>query len=92
MEAAPELEMMAPAPLNIACFRYSLDSPESADELNTEIVIRLQEEGIAAPSLTDLGGRTVIRVANVNHRSRHDDFELLVREVIRLGDEIRNSS
>jgi alkyl hydroperoxide reductase subunit AhpC len=35
----------------------------------------LQERGVAAPSLTVLGGRTVIRAAIVNHRTttRHMD-------------------
>mgnify|MGYP000712382118 CR=1 FL=1 len=45
----------------------------------------LQEEGIAVPSGTTLNGRYVLHVANTNHRSRREDFDLLVREVIRLG-------
>jgi hypothetical protein len=56
--------------------------------VNQEILLRLQESGIAAPSGTVLGGRFAIRVANVNHRSRRKDFELLAREVLKLGAEI----
>jgi hypothetical protein len=48
----------------------------------------LQERGIAAPSSTVRDGRYAIRVANVNHRSRRDDFEVLVRETVRLGQAI----
>lgn len=34
-------------------------------------------------------GRFAIRVANVNHRSRREDFDLLARSVVQLGREIR---
>ena len=46
----------------------------------------MQESGIAAPSNTRLNGRYAIRVANTNHRSRREDFDLLVQTVVRLGD------
>ena len=39
------------------------------------------------PSNALLGGRYALRVAITNHRSRREDFELLVREVRRLGAE-----
>ena len=71
----------------MVCFRYvqtSLDEP-ALDGLNKRIVVELQEQGIAVPSGTTLNGRYVIHVANTNHRSRSADFDLLVREVVRLG-------
>jgi len=37
------------------------------------------------PSSTMINGKYVLRVATTNHRSRREDFELLVREVLRLG-------
>ena len=92
--AEPELELLAPVPLNIVCFRFrgSLRDEERLKELNREIVLRLQEQGIAAPSTTVIGGKFAIRVANVNHRSRREDFEVLVREVLRLGKEVATQS
>lgn len=39
-----------------------------------------------APNLH--GGRRFLHVAITNHRSRREDFELLVRETVRLGDEL----
>lgn len=83
------LELLAPVALNVVCFRYRRPGMADAelDQVNTEILIRLQEDGIAAPSGTRVGGRFAIRVANVNHRSRRGDFELLAREVARLGEE-----
>lgn len=56
--------------------------------LNKEILIRLQEDGIATPSYTLLNGSYVIRVANTNHRSTRQDFDVLVQETIRIGNEL----
>ena len=58
--------------------------------LNEKLLVRLQTEGIAAPSSTLIDGRFSIRVAIVNHRSRRSDFELLVESSERLGDELIN--
>ena len=87
VEATPELELAAPVALNVVCFRYvRADLDEAAlDELNKQIVVELQEQGIAVPSGTTLNGKYVLHVANTNHRSRREDFDLLVREVVRLG-------
>jgi hypothetical protein len=49
------------------------------------------DSGIAAPSYTTLDGKYALRVAITNHRSRREDFDLLVREVIRLGRELAES-
>ncbi len=90
VEREPELELLAPVPLNIVCFRYvdgALD-PEATNELNRELLMRLQEEGLAVPSSTVLDGRFAIRVAITNHRSRLTDFDFLVDQVIRLGRQI----
>jgi glutamate/tyrosine decarboxylase-like PLP-dependent enzyme len=90
VEADAHLELLAPAPLNIVCFRFKdgIEDEQTLTAINQEIVVRLQETGAATPSSTIIGGRFAIRVANVNHRSRREDFEYLVREVIRLGNEI----
>ncbi len=87
VEATPELELLAPTALNIVCFRYVAAgmSDEQLNALNHELLIQLQEAGIAAPSSTTLNGRFAIRVANTNQRSRREDFDLLVREVVRFG-------
>jgi hypothetical protein len=49
--------------------------------------MELHERGIAAPSFTILNGKYAIRVANVNHRSKKEDFEALVRGVLLIGRE-----
>jgi aromatic-L-amino-acid decarboxylase len=94
VDATPELELAAPVPLNVVCFRYvdaRLDHA-ALDELNKCIVIALQESGAAVPSGTVVGGRYVLHVANVNHRSHREDFDLFVAEVVRLGKELAESA
>jgi glutamate/tyrosine decarboxylase-like PLP-dependent enzyme len=90
IEAAPELELMAPVPLNIVCFRYTKPGLDDAalDDLNKEIILELQEQGIAVLSGTTIGGKYVLRVAHTNHRTRREDFELLVQEVVRIGGQL----
>ncbi len=88
--AQPELELLAPAPLNIVCFRYrnpKFDDP-ALNEINNEILQRVQESGLAVPSSTMIGDKFALRVANVNHRSRYEDFELLVKSIINHGNAI----
>ena len=51
-------------------------------------MFELHEQGIAVPTYTTLDGKFAIRVAHTNHRTRYEDFDLLVREVVRLGKEI----
>ena len=85
------LELMAPVSLNVVCFRYNpgnLMKGELSD-LNKEILMRLHEEGMVAPSYTKLNQEYCLRVAIVNHRSRMKDFDLLAKEVMRLGDSIQ---
>jgi len=42
--------------------------------LNTEILLRIQESGLAIPSQTTLDGKFAIRVAVTNHRSRREEL------------------
>lgn len=90
IEADPHLELLAPAPLNVVCFRYRAPDLEEAatNALNEEILFRLQESGLAVPSSTRLHGRFALRVAITNHRSRWEDFDLLVGAVLKLGQEL----
>jgi aromatic-L-amino-acid decarboxylase len=83
--------LLADVSLNIVCFRYN-PGDKTAEELNAmnkEILMRLQEEGIAAPSYTLLNNRYALRAAITNHRSRMEDFDILVRETIRIGKAIQ---
>ena len=85
-----DLDLLAPVPLNVVCFRFVTDGldDEHLNTLNEELLIRLQESGVAAPSGTLLRGRYAIRCAITNHRSRLEDFDILVEAVEKIGHEI----
>jgi glutamate/tyrosine decarboxylase-like PLP-dependent enzyme len=87
IEAEPELELLAPTALNVVNFRYRAAGLTDAelDALNEEIVLGMQEGGVAVASSTTLRGRYAIRIANTNHRTRREDFDLLVEETLRRG-------
>ena len=90
VETDPTLELMAPVGMDIVCFRFNpgeLDT-EQLNALNKEILMQLHEQGIAAPSYTTLNGKYCLRIAIANHRSRQEDFDLLAREVVRIGHEL----
>ena len=90
VEEAPELELALPVSLNVVDFRYILPGldDDSLNDLNKQIEIELQERGIAVPSTIMIRDRKYLHVAITNHRSRQDDFDLLVEEVIRIGKEL----
>jgi aromatic-L-amino-acid/L-tryptophan decarboxylase len=90
VEKDPQMELLAPIGMDIVCFRFN---PGGMDEdalnvLNKEILMQLHEKGIAAPSYTTLGKTYCLRIAISNHRSTFEDFDLLSKEVVRLGREI----
>jgi len=89
----PELELLAPVPLNIVCFRHR-GRPGASDEVlnerNRQLLMQLQCDGIAVPSHTVLHGRFAIRVSITNHRSRREDFDVLVESVLRIGRELES--
>ena len=57
-------------------------------EEGLDAVGQLQVRGIAVPSQTVLGGRFAIRVCITNHRTDESDLDLLVRETVRIGEEL----
>jgi aromatic-L-amino-acid decarboxylase len=52
------------------------------------LLLRLQESGVAVVSSTVLNEKFALRVAITNHRSRRDDFEILVQAVSGIGAEM----
>ena len=93
IKQSPHLELITPVSMNIVCFRYNIEeaSKQQLDILNKEIVMQLQEQHIATASSTFLKGKYTIRVAITNHRSKRSDFEILVKEVVRIGNELKSA-
>ena len=89
IRSSPQLQLVA-ASLNVVCFRMVWDDLDSLtlNALNEEALVRLQRGGVAVPSHTILEEKFVIRVALTNHRSRIDDFDLFIDELLRLGSQL----
>jgi glutamate/tyrosine decarboxylase-like PLP-dependent enzyme len=88
IDASAELERLAAVALNIVCFRYVGDGglgADAVDRINQDLVVALQESGIAAPSSTVLDGRFAIRVALFNHRTTLQDIDALLDATLQMG-------
>lgn len=94
VDTHPDLELLAPATLNICCFRYRIlgRSELQMDAMNKRITVLLQERGIAAPSTTRLNGRLAIRVNITNHRTRFEDLDLLIAAIEDIGESLSKST
>jgi aromatic-L-amino-acid/L-tryptophan decarboxylase len=82
-----KIELMAPTVVDIVCFRYNPGgmAEDALRALNIEIMVRMQETGIAAVSDTTICGRHSLRVAICNHRTSPSDLDLLLDEVLSVG-------
>ncbi|HVT37461.1 MAG TPA: pyridoxal-dependent decarboxylase [Gemmatimonadaceae bacterium] len=90
----PHVVLAAPVSLNIVCFRVTrpAHAPEEADAFNKELLLRIQETGLAVVSGSRIAGRYVIRVACSNHRSKWEDFEALANGIEKLSAEMESPS
>lgn len=83
IKAIPHFEILAPVSLNILCFRYNdgKSNEKKLESINREILLQLQEKGIATISPTILKGKYTLRVCNVNHRTTCRDFDLFIEAI-----------
>jgi glutamate/tyrosine decarboxylase-like PLP-dependent enzyme len=97
------LELVAPVTLNIVCFRYIGGATASTgsgaergnssqcaelNAINKEILLRIQERGVAMPSSTVLNGKFCVRVCITNHRTRFEDMDMICEAVKVIGGEV----
>jgi aromatic-L-amino-acid decarboxylase len=90
VSAAPDFELLAPAPLGLVCFRYrppgtAADDP-GLDERNRELLARVNASGRVFLTHTVLGGRYTIRLAvgqRCTEREHVEEAWRLVREAVR---------
>jgi glutamate/tyrosine decarboxylase-like PLP-dependent enzyme len=91
IEQVDALELLAPVTLNIVPFRYSPGKLDSAavDQLNAELVVAIQESGLAAPSSTTVDGKVAIRAAIFNHRTTERELDKLLELAVDYGRELQ---
>jgi aromatic-L-amino-acid/L-tryptophan decarboxylase len=63
-------------------------SAAELDRFNSELVIAVQESGVAVPSTTRIDGKLAIRVNITNHRTRTADLQLLVNAIDELAPQV----
>jgi len=80
-------ELAAPVPLNIVCFGLRGDDGRGA----LELAMRLQEQGLAAPSTTRIGDRVVLRAAVFNHRTSFADVDGFFDDASRIAAQLGQS-
>ena len=88
VEEEPDLELLAPVTLNIACFRYrpsGLDE-EELDELNARLGEDVLADGRVFFGTTRYGGRVAFRPAIVNWRTTERDVDLIVDVLLELAE------
>ena len=80
--------------LNVTCFRYHVDFMENMvlNEMNRCILIEMYERGIAVLLCIMLGEKFAIRMTNVNHRTKNEDFDVFVEAVASMGSEMLEGS
>jgi glutamate/tyrosine decarboxylase-like PLP-dependent enzyme len=88
VEATPELELTAPAPTNVVCFRYRphdlADGPE-LDSLNQAIQADVVSRGDVFHTGAELATGNCQRAAIVSWRTSSDDVRALVEAVLESG-------
>lgn len=81
------IELMAPAPLSIACFRYNPGGlrEDELDNLNDKIIDKVESDGRIFLTGTKIKGRTALRTCFINHRSSTRNVEFLLDVVEEIG-------
>jgi len=96
IDAAPDLELIAPATLSIVCFRYvplawSRDDPR-LDALNKAIMEDVQAGGEAFVTNAVLRGRFVLRACILHYGTTKEDLVALIDVVRRTGNRLATRS
>jgi len=83
VDAEPSLERLAPVASSVVVF-----ADIAGDAATEETVLRLQESGLAVPSITTVNGRRAVRVNITNHRTRDEDLRVLVEGCVGGCDQV----
>ena len=85
VDAAPDLERLAPVELSIVCFRYVPASwdpdPERLDALNRRVMEQLQTDGDVFLTGTVVRGRFALRACVLHYQTSEADLEALIDAV-----------
>ena len=91
IDAAPELERLAPVELSAVCFRHLIRSDASEDERNAFNLALLKSvirRGRVYLSNAELKGKFCLRACIVNHLTTDADIDTVVPEVLAAAKEL----
>jgi aromatic-L-amino-acid/L-tryptophan decarboxylase len=91
VDAAPELERLAPVALSAVCFRHIVREGASEDErnaFNLALLKRMIRRGKVYMSNAELKGKFCLRACIVNHLTKDSDIDAVVHEVLGAAREI----
>jgi glutamate/tyrosine decarboxylase-like PLP-dependent enzyme len=95
VDAARDLERLAPVELSVVCFRYVPEGLRGNDErlnaINKAIMERVQVGGEAFLSGTVLRGRFALRACVLNYRTTEADIAGLIDAVRRVGVKLQSA-
>jgi glutamate/tyrosine decarboxylase-like PLP-dependent enzyme len=92
VQTAPDLELLAPATLNIVCFRYAPEGFEGdLDVLNERLGAAVNDDGRVMFGTTRYRGMTAFRPAITNWRTTEPDVDLVADVVRELGPKVAAS-
>ena len=93
VDAAPELERLAPVALSAVCFRHIV-RPEASEEernaFNLALLKRMIRRGKVYMSNADLKGKFCLRACIVNHLTKDSDIDAVVHEVSATARELQS--
>jgi aromatic-L-amino-acid/L-tryptophan decarboxylase len=81
VEAAPDLELMAPVPLTAVCFQIK----DASEADHGAALAKLNEDGTAFLNPVHLDGRHGLRACVSNFRTTRSDIELIVARVTEIA-------
>jgi aromatic-L-amino-acid decarboxylase len=85
----PNLELLLEPTLSICCFRYVAPSIADLDTFNRRLHRRLIHENENMPSTTQVSGKLALRPCFIGARTNQDHAQALVRDVLRIGAQLR---
>jgi len=88
---SPFVELMAPVPLNLVCFRFSpcnLTAESEVNEINTKILEQLNRSGEVFLTQTRLNDKVVIRFVAGQTRTEFTDIQRSWKQIYDLGSSI----
>ncbi len=87
VEQHRNLELMAPAPLSIVCFRYNpgdVDEP-TLNKLNDKIIDEIESDGRVFLTGTKIRDKTALRACFINHRTDETHIDYLKNVVLDIA-------